>query len=311
MNLIQFVIILFYGIISVIFFLWKENKTYDKKKSLIIASSSTLFALLLGSFTSKLNKESFDVIASILGMITNFYFTYNLSFGKLSIKKFIKSITAILIFLSSSIYQIIPIRLFGITEAMLTTRLGIYLTVFSDITVLTILVLLYYDDLKKGIMKAKENFNEFFDTSFKIWLFGFLGMVISNLIINLFFKEAVAGNENSVQSMIDVSPFIMLGCAGVIAPIIEELTFRQAFKDIFKHKWVFILTSGIIFGGLHVIFSYENLIDFIYVIPYALLGVSFAYMHDKTDNILASIMMHFIHNTAIISFSILTGMILL
>ena len=55
----------------------------------------------------------------------------------------------------------------------------------------------------------------------------------------------------------------------------------------------------------------ENLIDFIYVIPYALLGVSFAYMHDKTDNILASIMMHFIHNTAIMSFSILTGMILL
>lgn len=311
MNLIQFVIILFYGITAVIFLLRRKNDAYDAKKSLIIASVSTAFALLLGSFTSKLSKENLDIMTSLLAMVTNFYFSYNLCLGNISIKKFIKSITAILIFLCSSIYQVIPIKLFGITESVLTTKLGIYLTLFSDIIVLTILVLLYYDDLKEGIRKAKKNFNEFFDTSFRIWLIGFLGMTISNLIINLFFPQAVAGNENSVQSMIGVSPFIMLICAGVIAPIIEELTFRQAFKDIFKHKWAFILISGIVFGGLHVVFSYENLIDFVYVIPYAFLGISFAYMHDKTDNILASIMMHFIHNTAIISFSILTGMVLL
>ena len=311
MNLIQFVIILFYGIISVIFFLWKENKIYDKKKSMIIASSSTIFAILLSVFTNIANKESFDIASSILGMITNFYFTYNLASGKLSIKKFIKSGVAILIFLTSSIYQIIPISLFGINKAMLTTELSTYLTMFSDIFVLTFLILIYYNDIKCGIIKAKKNFYEFFDTSFKIWTLGFIGMVVSNLIINLVFPEAIAGNENSVQSMIDVSPIIMLVCAGIVAPIIEELTFRQAFRDIFKNKWLFILSSGIIFGGLHVIFSYQSLIDFIYVIPYSILGIAFAYMYDKTDNVLSGILMHFIHNTAIICFSILTGMILL
>lgn len=311
MNFIQFMTILFFGIISTLFFLMKEQKTYNEKNSFIIASVSTTFALLLGIIMMYFNKEKFDIISNILALITNFYFTYNLSLGKIEIKTFIKSIAAILIFLTSSIYQIIPIKLFHITEATLTTKIGTYLTVFSDVSVLIILLLLYYDDVKRGILRAKNNFNEFFDTSFRIWIFGFLEMVISNLTINLLLPQAVAGNENTVQSMIDISPFIMLICAGIIAPIIEELAFRQAFKDIFKNKWLFVLVSGIIFGGLHVIFSYENLVDFIYIIPYSLLGISFAYMVNKTDNIISSIMMHFIHNTAIISFSILMGMIII
>ena len=78
-----------------------------------------------------------------------------------------------------------------------------------------------------------------------------------------------------------------------------------------KKRWTFILTSGIIFGLLHVVFSYTSIVDFLYVIPYSLLGISFAYIVDKTDNITSSIMMHIIHNSSIIILSIMMGMIIL
>lgn len=311
MNMTQFMMVLFYGIVSSLLYLMREKTSYNSKKSMIVATISTLFACFLGFITFDMTKGKFSVLSNILAAITNFYFSYNLALGKIKVKTFIKSTGVVFLFLTSSIFQLIPIFLFNISGDVTTTKLNIYLTVFSDIALLIVLLLLYYNDLKKAILKAKENFNEFFDTSFRIWLFGFLGMVISNLIIGLVFPSATAGNENAVQSMIDVSPIIMLICAGIVAPINEELTFRKAFKDVFKNKWIFILVSGVIFGGLHVIFSYESLIDFIYIIPYSLLGISFAYMVDKTNNILSSIMMHFIHNSAIIVFSILMGMIIL
>jgi len=311
MNTIEFMIVLIYGIVSSLFFLMKEKKCYSTKKSLMFGVISTIFAFVLGIITLNLTNNKFDLISSVVASFINFYFSYNLAKGKIKIDVFIKSIVTVLLFLTSSLFRVIPIEIFDITDSMLTTKLNTYLTVFSDVGLLIVLLILYYDDLKKGFIKAKDNFNEFFDTSFKIWMLGFLGMVISNLVIGLVFPSATAGNENAVQSMIDLSPFVMLVCAGIVAPINEELAFRKAFYDVFKNKWVFILVSGFIFGGLHVIFSYESLIDFVYVIPYSLLGMAFAYMVDKTDNILSSIMMHFIHNTAIIGFSILVGMILL
>lgn len=309
MNLNNFIIILVLTIIITIFLINKIDKPIKKNNAIKLAIIIILLANIISIILSESN--NLNILTNVLSSSISGYFCYNLLRKKLNIKILCKSFITLLIFLSSSIFQIIPIRMFGITASSVTITLNVYLTLFSDIFVLTILLLMYYDDLKKGIINAKKNFNEFFDISCKWWVLGFVGMVISNLLINLIFPNAVASNENSVQQMISSSPFIMLLCAGVIAPIIEELTFRQAFKDVLKNRWLFILVSGFVFGGMHVIFSFDNLIDLIYIIPYSILGISFSYMNTKTDNIISSIMMHFIHNTLIISFSVLTGMILL
>ena len=185
------------------------------------------------------------------------------------------------------------------------------LTLFSDLFLLIVLGLMYYRELKDGLIKLRENFMNIFDTSFKYWLVGFFGMLVSNLVIAIFFPGATAGNENSVQSMIQQTPIIMFFTAGIIAPIIEELVFRQAFKDVFLTPKVFVVVSGVIFGLLHVIFSYTSWLDFLYVVPYSSLGIAFGYMVYKTDNITSSILMHMLHNSTMILFSILAGMIIL
>ena len=136
-------------------------------------------------------------------------------------------------------------------------------------------------------------------------------MVISNLIINLFIPGAEAGNENSVQEVIKAAPFLSLICVGFLAPIIEEFTFRKAFKDFLPNKWWFIFISAIVFGGLHVILSLSSILDLVYLIPYCSLGFSFAFMYVKTNNIFTSISLHMFHNTVLTILSIVSAMVIL
>ncbi len=129
-------------------------------------------------------------------------------------------------------------------------------------------------------------------------------MMISNILINTLFKLGQAENEQLVQGMITDFPLVMLLNAGVIAPIIEELVFRKTFRDTIKGKWAFILTSSLVFGFMHVLVA-TSLIEMIFIIPYTLLGMAFAYMYYDTDSIYTSILAHILHNTILIIISIL------
>ena len=99
-------------------------------------------------------------------------------------------------------------------------------------------------------------------------------------------------------------PLVMLLNAGIIAPIIEELIFRKAFKDAIKSKWKFIIVSSLVFGLMHVI-SATTWIDLIFFIPYSCLGMAFAYIYTETDSVFPSILVHAFHNTTLIIFSII------
>ncbi len=91
------------------------------------------------------------------------------------------------------------------------------------------------------------------DVAIKYWLIGLIIMGTSNVLITFLATGAQASNEMGVQTMIHGAPLASFLAAGILAPIIEELTFRKSFFDALKNKWLFILTSGLIFGGLHVI----------------------------------------------------------
>ena len=112
--------------------------------------------------------------------------------------------------------------------------------------------------------------------------------------------------------MLKEFPIITTLSIAFLAPIIEELVFRQSFKDIFKNKWVYLATSGLLFGALHVVMSpiYSPL-DYLYLIPYCSMGVAFSYICYKSNNIINSIIMHILHNSLnVISTLIFVGVIL-
>lgn len=223
----------------------------------------------------------------------------------------IKSILVILMFFFASYTQLIPIKLFNMDINNLTTLETVLLTTFSDAILLIVLIIMYHKTLKNDFNKLKKNFYSCIDCGIKYWLIGLIVMVVSNVIIMFLFTEAKAGNEEGVQNLISGSGFISLLAIGIFGPIIEELTFRKSFRDIFKNKWLFVFISSFVFGGLHVVLTLNSLWDLLYLIPYCSLGVAFGLMYVKTDNIYTSIIMHMFHNTAITSLSILGAMIIL
>ena len=223
----------------------------------------------------------------------------------IDIKKFIKLILIFLLFYYSYLFKKIPIFLFNIDKNNISNSERILLMVFAEICNLIILLIIYRKDLIKYVKKMKKNFLKTIDNSFGYYVIGLIGMMVTNILLNILFNGTGAENEKIVQNLINTSPLIMLIDAGIIAPIVEELTFRKTFMDTFKTKWLFILTSGIFFGLLHISENTNNLVDFLYFIPYASLGISFAYMDYKEKSVIPSVIMHMMHNTILILLSIL------
>ena len=237
-------------------------------------------------------------------------YNYFILRGALNIKKFPKSFFVIVLFFLLVLFQLIPVYLFHIDLNNISTTNAMYLTLFGDGCGLIILILLYWKELKADFKKLVKDFNPIMDKAIRYWFVGLMIMIVSNLLINWFIPQAVATNENSVQAMIDQTPLLTFICAAILAPVIEELTFRKAFRDVFKTKWLFILTSGLVFGGLHVVPTLTSFWDLFLIIPYSALGCSFAYMLEDTNNVYTSIIMHFIHNAILTSASIFVGMVI-
>lgn len=206
----------------------------------------------------------------------------------------------LLLFYCSSLLQLIPIYLFNIkTDNCSPLELNA-IRIFPNLVFSVILFLIYRKDLKKDFINLKENFNSITDVAIKYWVIGFIGMLITNVIIGVLFPVQMSTNEESVRKMITDTPFLAFLFVSIFAPFIEELIFRKSFKDALKEKWLFILISGIVFGALHVVGAINSLYDLFYIIPYSILGIFFALTYYKTNNIFSTIIVHSLHNTVLL-----------
>ena len=221
------------------------------------------------------------------------------------IKQLLKGILVYLLFENSVYFQYIIVYLFKLDIATLTESMRVLLSLFSNCCILLVLFLIYRKELLKEWTIFRNNIKDNIDIGFNYWVIGLIGMFVSNCILMYVFKTGQAANEQRVQSLIAALPFVMLINAGIIGPIIEEIVFRKSIKNIFNNKYVFIVVSGLIFGLVHVIGSATVWTDWLYVIPYACLGFSFAAAYSKTDTIYTPIACHMFHNLILTIVSII------
>ena len=200
-----------------------------------------------------------------------------------------------------SIYSYIPLiflAMFGIDYNNFSYNGKILYTIICSVLFLVFIIFIYRKEL---IMNAKSFFNKNFignlEIPVKYWLVGLLVMIGSNLFISIITNGGIASNEESVRELIDMMPLYMVFQILIYAPITEELIFRKSIRNIFNNKYLYILTSGIVFGGLHVITSVSTITDLLYIVPYSALGIAFAYTYTKTNNIFSTISMHALHNS--------------
>lgn len=175
------------------------------------------------------------------------------------------------------------------------TKYIIYLTI-SNIILIGIFILIYRKTLVDDLKSYIKDFSNNCEIGIKYWIIGFGIMTLSNLFITYILNKDIAGNEQDVRNYLDLFPLFMVFNTVIYAPLTEELTFRKSIRDVIDNKWVYGLVSGLVFGMLHISSYMNNWTDLVYLIPYSSLGVAFALLYHKTDNIFSSITMHAVHN---------------
>ena len=123
-----------------------------------------------------------------------------------------------------------------------------------------------------------------------------LAIIVSNLL-----GEFTSDNQAQIESLMSKSNLVMmfvLLC--VVAPILEELVFREAIIGSFKKSMnVHVLTiiSAVLFILLHSLSSDGSGINWMSALQYVPLTIPIVGMYRYyEDNIVASITMHFINN---------------
>ena len=185
------------------------------------------------------------------------------------------------------------------------TTVGKYIVmILIDISLLFILYLIYRKELNKEFIKYLNNFKRFFSFGFKYWILGLAIMMVSNVLIQLVYPS-VASNEEAVQEALASAPIYIAFSSCIFAPFAEEIIFRKSLRKVFRSDILFIIASGIIFGLVHNLSSFSSG-QILYIIPYGTFGAVFAYMYVKTNSIFVPMTFHFIHNTILVCFSLLS-----
>ncbi|MDD3241539.1 MAG: CPBP family intramembrane metalloprotease [Bacilli bacterium] len=293
----NFLVTLIFTLLPVCILKWKDLITSDKKMNILVTLSVMFISSLCSYYFIGYSKNSISLFTigatSLFGSIINYYILSE----KILVKKLPFSLGLILLFILSDLFQLIPISLFDIDIKKMSHNMELYLTIFNNFILMLILLFIFRKRIISDFKDFKDSFNKNIEIGFKYWFIGMALMVGSNLIIMLLTPSKVSNNEEAVRSLIEASPYLSLILTAIFAPILEELVFRVGLKESFKSKYLFCIASGLIFGLLHVVFSYTTLTDFLYVVPYGSLGFVFAMMLYDTKNIYTSMAMHMAHNS--------------
>lgn len=219
-------------------------------------------------------------------------------------KRLIKAIGIIFLYFFITAFYRDFLLIFGINYSNLNGISKTIYLILYDAGLAILLIYIYKKDFLNNFKDYIKNISKYLDF-IRIWIVALILMVISNAIIINFTTEKAADNQQAIIDQMHIFPIYVIVSAIVTAPIIEEIIFRLTFRKVIKNNILFIIISGLTFGALHVITSYTNVTDLLFIIPYSIPGCAFAYMLVKTDNICVPISMHMLHNTIMIIFQLI------
>ena len=190
-------------------------------------------------------------------------------------------------------YSDLPFKILNINPP--TLFLEVY-TILIEILTILFIFLLFKKEIVHMWKDFYENRDKYFKKYFKYWFLILVLMAFSNGIITLINKSEISNNQEAINDMFKRLPIYTYILSVFLAPIIEELVFRFCFMKIFNNKYLYIILSGVIFGLFHIIGSFESAYDFLFLVPYSIPGLIFAYILYDSKNIFNTIWLHFVHN---------------
>ena len=143
---------------------------------------------------------------------------------------------------------------------------------------------------------------------------GYVVRVVLTLLLALVVPLQQTDNQANIESLLSsTSIVLMLILTCVVAPIVEELVFREAIIGAFKDKinpWILTAISIFFFVLLHSI-SNSGGIDWNAALMYVPLTIPLVGMYRYyEDNVAASMLMHFVSNSVAMIFLVARGFLL-
>lgn len=219
---------------------------------------------------------------------------------KTYIKNILKGLLGITIYFAVSFFSAAPLYALGIDPNKLPGYIANIYSLFMELIIISCIFLLFQKEIISSFKDIKKNNLKYFKKYLKYYLLAVIVMISSNALISIL-GGGISENESSIRSSFQTSPVYIFIASVIFAPILEEFTFRECFRAIFKNDTLFILVSGLVFGSLHLITMPLNELFPIYLISYSSCGFAFAYMLAKTNNIFVSAGFHFMHNGILMS----------
>lgn len=164
------------------------------------------------------------------------------------------------------------------------------------VLILSLVLIFYFRELKDNFIIFAKNFKTYLPFIIKRYLIMLGVMVLVAIPIILLNNGETSANQTMVNALFKKIPIQALILSTIYAPFVEESVFRLSLSKLFSNKTLFIITSGFLFGSLHVIDKFTSLTDLLYVFQYAALGMCLAKAYADSKNIFVSISMHFIQN---------------
>lgn len=119
-----------------------------------------------------------------------------------------------------------------------------------------------------------------------------IGILIILSFISAKMSDGVSENQKSIY---EIPLFIQLILVLIYAPVVEEVLFRHMFRRLIKREGIYIIVSGVVFGGVHVLSSIgtHRIIDVIaYALPHLGVGLYLSYIYASTNSIETCIIIH-------------------
>lgn len=216
----------------------------------------------------------------------------------------LKGLGVILLYFTVSFFKYLPFDLLHINRMDIKDFSLIIYNLAIEFGLIVTIYYIYEKEFYEAFIDIKKNHKEYFDKYLKVYLIGLILMVGANILIG-YFGGGLSENEGMVRQEMEKYPIYTYISAVCFAPILEEMVFRLGIKSVIKNDLIFIILSGLIFGGLHLIGTPINILFPLYLISYCASGWGFAYMMSKTNNIFTSTFFHTMHNGIILSMQFL------
>ncbi|QWB99350.1 CPBP family intramembrane metalloprotease [Mycoplasmatota bacterium] len=193
-------------------------------------------------------------------------------------------------------------RVFSIDEEAYHPMSADFSNLFNFLTTFLVAIALfivnrsnYKYDFKRFVQEPKKHFG-YILTGF---LLLYAASFFANMIMQFIGVTETSQNEMAIQSLFNPS-FISLASLFLLlvifTPIVEETVFRKALYGLSYNALGdkgAILVTGLVFAFLHV----ASFGDFIQIIPYAFMGLSFSYIYFYSGrNLYVVIAIHMINN---------------